>query len=103
MEHSYFRNCEDFVILRQMKRAKISPKDLITFYLTCVRPVAEYGCPVFHDSLPQYLVSKDLEMLKKQYIQVYRIQELSVKLVLLLCLVTNYIVYYQVRTSLIIT
>ena len=33
--------------LRQLKRAKIHPKDLLTFYLTCVRPVMEYACLVF--------------------------------------------------------
>ena len=46
--------------LRQLKRAKINEKDLLTFYLTCVRPVTEYAWPVFHNSLPLYL-SEDLE------------------------------------------
>ena len=44
-------------------------KDFITFYLTCVRPVAEYACPVFHDSLPQYL-SQDLEKLQKRALRI---------------------------------
>lgn len=55
--------------LRQLKRAKIQAKDLITFYLTCVRPVMEYACPVFHDSLPQYL-SEDLEKLQKRALRI---------------------------------
>jgi hypothetical protein len=50
--------------LCQLKRTKICTKDLLTFYLTCVRPVMEYACPVFHDSLPNY-PCEDLEKLQK--------------------------------------
>ena len=46
--------------LRQLKRAKLPPKDV-----TCVRPVAEYACEVFHDSLPKYL-SDDLERMQRR-------------------------------------
>ena len=46
--------------LCQLKRAKIHPSDLLTFYKTCVRPVMEYAYPVFHDSLPIY-PSEELE------------------------------------------
>ena len=49
--------------LRQLKRKNIPSKELLTFYTTCVRPVAEYACPVFHNGLPQYL-SNDLERLQ---------------------------------------
>ena len=55
--------------LRQLKRAKIDEKDLLTFYLTCVRPVTEYACPVFHNSLPLYL-SEDLEKLQKRALRI---------------------------------
>ncbi|XP_028414030.1 uncharacterized protein LOC114537099 [Dendronephthya gigantea] len=48
--------------LRQLKRAKLPSKDLLLFYVTCIRPVAEYACEVFHDSLTKYL-SDDLERL----------------------------------------
>ena len=41
--------------LKQLKRAKVPPKDMLLFYTTCIRPVLEYACPVFHHSLPQYL------------------------------------------------
>ena len=51
--------------LRQLKRKNIPSKELLTFYTTCVRPVAEYACPVFHNGLPQYL-SNDLERLQKR-------------------------------------
>ena len=51
--------------LRQLKRAGLRPEDLIQFYVTCIRPVIEYACEAFHDSLPQYL-SNDLEGLQKR-------------------------------------
>ena len=38
--------------LKQLKRANIPAKDLLIFYLTCIRPVTEYACPVFHNALP---------------------------------------------------
>ena len=55
--------------LCQLKRTKICTKDLLTFYLTCVRPVMEYACPVFHDSLPNYLC-EDLEKLQKRALHI---------------------------------
>ena len=50
--------------LKQLKRANIHAKDLLIFYLTCIRPVTEYACPVFHKALPAYL-SAELEQLQK--------------------------------------
>ena len=50
--------------MRQLKRANIPTKELLTFYSTCTRPTPEYACPVFHNSLPKYL-SNDLEQLQK--------------------------------------
>ena len=35
--------------LSQLTRSNVGSKELITFYCTCIRPVTEYGCPVFHD------------------------------------------------------
>ena len=49
-------------ILEIVKKAS---SRLLTFYLTCVRPVTENACPVFHTSLPLYL-SEDLEKLQKR-------------------------------------
>ena len=37
--------------LRQLKGAKVPANDLLSFYTTCIRPVAEYACPVFHTTL----------------------------------------------------
>ena len=47
--------------LRQLKPAKVPTNDLLSFYTTCIRPFAEYACPVFHTALPQYL-SDQLEV-----------------------------------------
>ena len=38
--------------LKQLKRAKVRTKHLLNFYTTCIRPVVEYACPVFHTTLP---------------------------------------------------
>ena len=51
--------------LIQLKRAKISIQELITFYITCIRSVLDYAVPVFHYSLPKYL-SQDLERVQKR-------------------------------------
>lgn len=37
--------------LKQLKRAGMAPSDLLYFYQTVIRPVAEYACPVWHTSL----------------------------------------------------
>ena len=55
--------------LRQLKRAKIATKELITFYKTCIGPVSEYACQVNHNSLPKYL-SDDLERLQKRALRI---------------------------------
>jgi hypothetical protein len=39
----------------QPKRAKVPAKEIINFYCTCIRPVLEYSCEVFHFPLPTYL------------------------------------------------
>ena len=44
--------------LKQLKRASIATKEIINFFSTCIRPVIEYACPVFHNSLPSYLSSQ---------------------------------------------
>ena len=41
--------------LRQLKRTKVDPAQLVCFYITCIRPVTEYACQVFHHGLPLYL------------------------------------------------
>ena len=61
--------------LRQLKRAKVPANDLLSFYTTCIRPVAEYACPVFHTALPQYL-SDQLER-KKRTLRIISTNDLS--------------------------
>ena len=39
----------------QLKRAGISQCDLLREYVSVIRPVLEYACPVWHTSLPMYL------------------------------------------------
>ena len=54
---------------KQLKRANIPTKDLLIFNRTCIRPVMEYACPVFHNVLPAYL-SVELEQLQKRAMQI---------------------------------
>ena len=55
--------------LKRLKRANISAKDLLIFYLTCIRPITEYACRVFHNALPAYL-SAELEELQKRAMRI---------------------------------
>ena len=48
--------------LKQLKRAQVLEKDLLLFYITCIRPLTEHVCQVYHNALPNYL-SEDLERL----------------------------------------
>ena len=55
--------------LRQLKRAQVKSKELVLFYLTCIRSVIEYACALFHSSLPQYL-SVNLERCQKRALRI---------------------------------
>ena len=48
--------------LRQLKKSHAATRELLLFYITCIRSILEYGSPVFHRALPSYL-SEDLERL----------------------------------------
>ena len=54
-------------MLYQLKRAGVKQEDLVRIYVSVIRPVAEYACPVWHSSLPQF-VSDHVETVKKKYI-----------------------------------
>ena len=45
------------------------PAELILFYITCIRSILEYACPVFHRAFPGYL-SEDLERLQKRALRI---------------------------------
>ena len=51
-------------MLYQLKRAGVNQADLITIYISVVRPVVEYACPVRNTNLPIYL-SDNIEMIQK--------------------------------------
>ena len=44
--------------LIQLKRANVSYDDLKLFYITCIRSILDYAAPVFHYSLPKYLMNE---------------------------------------------
>ena len=51
-------------MLYQLKHAGITQKDLVSLYVSVVRPVLEYACPVWHTNLPKY-VPDNLEVIKR--------------------------------------
>lgn len=55
--------------LHQLKGAQVKSKELVLFYLTCIRSIMEYACALFHSSLPQYL-SFDLERCQKRALRI---------------------------------
>ena len=52
-------------MIYQLKRAGINQNDLIRIYISVIRPVVEYACPVWHTNLPKYL-SDNIEIIKKR-------------------------------------
>ena len=68
-------NCHiDFIIkkakkhlygLSQLKRSDLGPRELVQFFCTCIRPITEYACLVFHDGLSVYLPN-ELECVQKR-------------------------------------
>ena len=52
-------------MLHQLNRAGITQKDLVSVYVSLVRPVLEYACPVWHTNLPQYL-SDNIEVIQQR-------------------------------------
>ena len=55
--------------LRQLKKSHVATRELLLFYITCIRSILEYGSPVFHRALPSYL-SEDLERLQKRTMKI---------------------------------
>ena len=55
--------------LSQLKRSGLGSNELVQFYRTCIRPITEYACPAFHDSLPVYL-SRELEAVQKRAMRI---------------------------------
>ena len=55
--------------LRQLKRAKGDPAQLVCFYTTGIRPVSEYACQVFYNGLPEYL-SEELGNIQRRALRI---------------------------------
>ena len=55
--------------LTQLKRANVGTKELLQFYITCIRPITEYACPVFHNKVTNYL-SDDLEAIQRRALKI---------------------------------
>ena len=51
--------------VRQLKKSHVATRELLLFYITCIRSILEYGSPVFHRALPSCL-SEDLERLQRR-------------------------------------
>ncbi len=56
-------------LLYQLKRAGVSQNDLLNMFLSVIRPVLEYACPVWHTNLTQYL-SEHVETVQKRALRV---------------------------------
>ena len=56
-------------LLSQLKRAGISPDDLLAFYYSVIRSVLEFSCQLFHRSLPKYL-SDDIERIQRRAMRI---------------------------------
>ena len=55
--------------LTQLKKSRVATRELLLFNITCIRSILEYGSPVFHRALPNYL-SKDLERLQNHIMKI---------------------------------
>ena len=56
-------------LLSQLKRAGISPDDLLAFYCSVIGSVLEFPCQLFHRSLPKYL-SEDIERIQRRTMRI---------------------------------
>ena len=52
-------------MLYQLNRAGVSQLDMVRVYISVVRPVLEYACPVWHTNLPKYLYDS-IELIKNR-------------------------------------
>ena len=58
-------------ILRVLSRINVPSADLLTIYLSLVRSILEYACPVWHTNLPQYLSDKIEHVQKRAFRIIY--------------------------------
>ena len=55
--------------LRQLKKSHVAKRELLLFYITCIRSIPEYGSPLFHRDLPSCLY-ENLERLQKRAMKI---------------------------------
>jgi hypothetical protein len=55
-------------LITQLKRAKVPIEDIILIYCACIRSILEYASPVFHNSLPKYLIN-EIERVQKRFLR----------------------------------
>ena len=55
--------------LKQLQRSGLSSDELLQFYISVIRPVLEYACPVWHNSLTVEQTSK-LELIQKRALRI---------------------------------
>ena len=65
VDHIVAKASKRLYMLYQVKRAGISQNDLLKIYVSVVRPILEYACPVWSTNLPNYLSHK-IEMVQKR-------------------------------------
>ena len=54
-------------MLYQLKRAEIGQHDIVTIYISGIRPVLEYACPVWHRSTnPNRHLTESIETVQKR-------------------------------------
>jgi hypothetical protein len=51
MEEIIKKASTQLYFLWHLKRIIIAEKELLAFYMTCIRSIPEYACPVFHNGL----------------------------------------------------
>ena len=54
-------------VIRVLRRCGLSPSDLLLVYLSLVRSILEYACPVWHTALPKYLSDKIEKVQKRAF------------------------------------
>ena len=95
-----FKAARRLYLLSQLKRAGISPDDLLAFYYSFIRSVLEFSCQLFHRILPKYLsddikrihsearYSNNLSLFRRLIRQKFQLFQRDVKHYLLNCLTT---------------
>ena len=56
-------------MMRVLRRHGIPITDLLVIYSTSIRPILEYACVVWHNSLPKYLSDK-IELVQKRALRI---------------------------------